>query len=123
MVVLVLPVRHVGLLSKPHPDQQHWFLSSSSAVQIRIPISEHFAWAIVNVVTRHDSGAPGETQVQPFLLQHLTAPFADFDGISIGFIFFLPYGSPGHPSPRLPRFYQIKTLDITKKIPPSSKTN
>ena len=101
MVVEELPVRHASLLSKLQPVLQHLCLSNSSAVQIRLPSSEHMAWALSNVVSKHESGL---TQVRPSLLQHLTAPVSDFDGISIDFNLSLPWGSPGHPSPRFPRF-------------------
>ena len=83
---------------------QHLYLSNSSAVQIRIPSSRarHFASASANVATRHDFGV---TQDRPSLLQHLTAPFSELDGFSIGVSLSMPFGNPGQESPRLPKFY------------------
>ena len=101
-VVSELPVRHVSLASKPQPVSQHLCLSNSSAVQIRIPSERHFASASANVATRHDFGV---TQVRPSLLQHLTAPFFELDGFSIGVSLSMPFGNPGQESPRLPKFY------------------
>ena len=81
---------------------QHLFFANSSAVQTRLPILAHLAWAIAYVAFFiHGFGV---TQVLPFLLQHLTAPFADFDGISID-PGLLP--SFGHPSARFPNFILV----------------
>ena len=55
-VVLALSVCHVSLLSKPQPVEQQLLFFNSSAVQIRLPTSEHFAWANANVVIIHGFG-------------------------------------------------------------------
>ena len=92
-----LPLCQVNLLSNPQPVPQHLFLANSSAVQIRLPILAHLAWALANVVVIQSFGV---MQVLPFLLQHLTAPFAnifDFDDISFD-LGLLPLF--GHPSAR-----------------------
>ena len=60
-------------------------------------MAEHLAWAFANVVSKHGFGV---TQVWPLWLQHLTAPFVDFDGISMA-SGLLP--SLGHPSARFPK--------------------
>ena len=56
VVGLALSVRHVSLSSKPQPVEQHLLFFNSSAVQIRLPASEHFAWANANVVIIHGFG-------------------------------------------------------------------